>query len=277
MSIKTVLNVVGVDHTGADLIAAAEMARQSGAHLSAVVISSVPTPTVGDHAAQSYSTYSYIWEEEDARLKSRAVELRSLLSSRGYGGDVQPIFCLMGNVEVEVAERAAYADIVAIGRELATDSDVFKYVLDGTLFKSPSPVILLGQGHGSLAPKKVVVAWNASVEAGVAVRQALELLSRADQVHVVLVDPTARPQAMGEEPGADIATFLSRHGAKVTVEVLAGCGVDPALVLQRHARDVGADLIVMGAYGHTRMRERIFGGTTQTMLGHVETPVMMAR
>ena len=82
---------------------------------------------------------------------------------------------------------------------------------------------------------------------------------------------------MGEEPGADVATYLSRHGVKVTVETLASGGNDPALVLQRHASDIAADLIVMGAYGHSRMRERLFGGTTQSMLENVGTPVFMAR
>lgn len=277
MSIKTVLSVIGVDHDEKDLFAAAELARQSDAHLSAVVISSVPTPTVGDHAAQSYSTYSFIWEDENTRLRSRAAELRQLLASRGYAGDVQPIFCLRGNVEEEVAERAAYADVTVVGRNLLEDSDLFKYVLDGTLFKSPAPVLLMGGGENTLTPRKVLVAWNSSVESGVSIRQSLALLARAEGVHIVIVDPAATKWTMGEEPGADVAAFLSRHGVKVTVETLASGGVDPAIVLQRHSTDIGADLIVMGAYGHTRMRERIFGGTTQTMLGHVETPVLMAR
>lgn len=104
----------------------------------------------------------------------------------------------------------------------------------------------------------------------------MDILAQAENVHVVLVDPTARPYAMGEEPGADVAAFLSRHGVKVTVEALASGGRDPAIVLQRHASDIGAELIVMGAYGHSRLRERLFGGTTQTMLSHVGTPVLMA-
>ena len=105
----------------------------------------------------------------------------------------------------------------------------------------------------------------------------MDILVRAEKVHVVVVDPNATRHAMGEEPGADVATYLSRHGVNVIVETIASGGRDPALVLQRHATDVGADLIVMGAYGHSRLRERIFGGTTQTMLSHVDAPVLMAR
>jgi nucleotide-binding universal stress UspA family protein len=277
MSIKTILSVIGVDHGEEDLVAAAELARQASAHLNVAVISRVPPPAVGDLAGQTYSTYSFIWEEEDARLNARTADMRALLSSRGYGEDVQPIFCLSGVVEDEVAERAAYADVTVIGGNLLADSDLFKYVLDGTLFKSPAPVLLVGNGNATLSPKKVLLAWNASVEAGVAVRQSMAFLEQAHDVHVVLVDPVATMRGIGEQPGADIATFLSRHGVKVTVEVLASGGADPAVVLQRHAVDIGAELIVMGAYGHTRMRERIFGGTTQTMLGNVTIPVLMAR
>lgn len=157
------------------------------------------------------------------------------------------------------------------------DGYLLKRVLNGALFASPTPVVLAGGSRkASLAPKTVLIAWNSKLEASAAVKQSMDMLIGAENVHVVLVDPVARAYATGEEPGADIAAFLSRHGVKVTVEVLASGGRDPALVLQRHATDIGAGLIVMGAYGHSRMRERLFGGTTQTMLSNIDTPVLMA-
>ena len=72
-------------------------------------------------------------------------------------------------------------------------------------------------------------------------RQSMDILAQAEAVHIVLVDPTATPHAMGEEPGADVAVFLSRHGVKVTVETLASGGLDPAIVMQRHATYIGAE------------------------------------
>lgn len=277
MPAKTILSVMGVDHGNEDLLAAAEVARQSGAHLNAVVISCVPPPPVGDLVGQTYSTYAFAWEEENDRVNARATELRDLLSERGFEGDVQPVYCLSQSVDEEVATRAIYADMTVIGTTMLKDNHLLKRVLDGALFASPAPVILAGKNRKvTLTPKTVLVAWNSKLEAGAAVRQSLDMLAQAENVHVVVVDPNATRHAMGEEPGADVATYLSRHGVKVTVETLASGGRDPALVLQRHATDIGAELIVMGAYGHSRLRERIFGGATQTMLGHVETPVLMA-
>jgi nucleotide-binding universal stress UspA family protein len=139
-------------------------------------------------------------------------------------------------------------------------------------------VLLLSNASApTLRPKTVLIAWNSTLEAGAAIRTALDIIVHADKVHLALVDPDARPYAMGEEPGADIAAYLARHGANVIVERLPSGGIDPAEVLNRHARDIGAELIVMGAYGHSRMRERFFGGTTESMLRGVVTPVLMAR
>lgn len=277
MPAKTILSVVGVDHGEADLLAAAEVAQEAEAHLAAVVVGCVPPPPVTTFAGEPYSAYAVAWEEEYARVAQKAKDLSEKLAQHGYAGDVQPIYALIGNVADEIAQRATYADLTLLGDVLAKDEDLLKLVLDGALFASPSPVVLGGKKKTTLAPKKMLIAWNGKREAAVAVRHAIELLTMAEDVHVVIIDPEAAAQAMGEEPGADIATWLARHGIKITVDVLASGGRDPALVLQRHALDIGADLIVMGAYGRTRLRERIFGGTTQTMLSNVDTPVFMAR
>jgi nucleotide-binding universal stress UspA family protein len=80
----------------------------------------------------------------------------------------------------------------------------------------------------------------------------------------------------GAEPGADIAAYLARHGLTVTVDQLAGGGRPVADVLKQHATDIGADLIVMGAYSHSRIRERIFGGVTRSFIEGARLPVLMA-
>jgi nucleotide-binding universal stress UspA family protein len=277
MPFRTILLVTGVDHDAEDLIAAAELAQRSGAHLNAMVLSYAQTPVV-DVVGQSYSAYTILWEEENARVANRVAELRTRLAARQLDANVQPVFCLTDVVDDEVAKRASYADVTLIGRAMLDDGPVLKRVLDGALFASPTPVMLAGpNGNCTLTPRTVLVAWNATTESGAAVRHAMDLLIKAENVHLVLVDPTARAYAMGEEPGADVAAFLARHGIKVTVETLASGGDDPALVLQRHATDIGAELVVMGAYGHSRLRERLFGGTTHTMLSHVGTPVLMGR
>lgn len=277
MAAKTILSIIGVDHGEADLLAAAEVARQSEMHLDCIVISRAPPPPIRDLGGQSYSIYASVWEQENNRVNGRAAELRDLLATRQFTADVQPVYCLNGSVDDEVAKRAMYADYTLVGPQMLKDEDLLRRVLDGALFSSPAPVILFGDsGQVNLAPKTVLVAWNATRQCALAVRQSMDMILQAKNVHVALVDPTASPSAMGEEPGADAATYLARRGAQVTVDTLASGGRDPAIVLQRHANDIGAELIVMGAYGHSRLRERIFGGTTQTTLDHVGTPVLMA-
>ena len=96
-------------------------------------------------------------------------------------------------------------------------------------------------------------------------------------MHVVLVDPQATSWSDGPEPGADIAAYLARHGANVTVERLSSEGRDVEEALRRHAVDMSAEMIVMGAYGHSRMRERWFGGVTQAMTENPPMPLFLGR
>jgi nucleotide-binding universal stress UspA family protein len=81
---------------------------------------------------------------------------------------------------------------------------------------------------------------------------------------------------MGQEPGADIATYLARQGVKATVDVVASSGRETSDVLRQQAADINADLIVMGGYGHSRMREWIFGGVTKSMIENPPVPVLLA-
>jgi len=103
------------------------------------------------------------------------------------------------------------------------------------------------------------------------------MMTWAEEVHVVLVDPDSSYWVSGGEPGADVAAYLARHGIKVLVEQLASGGRLVEDVLEKHALEISADLIVMGAYGHSRLRERIFGGVTASVLQDAKFPVLIAR
>jgi nucleotide-binding universal stress UspA family protein len=108
------------------------------------------------------------------------------------------------------------------------------------------------------------------------VHAALDMLKEADQVNVVLVDPVASEFEQGEEPGADIAAYLARHNVRVTVEVLASASRSFADVLLQHGADIDADLIIAGAYGHSRLREFLFGGATRDLLANDRFAVLMS-
>lgn len=110
-----------------------------------------------------------------------------------------------------------------------------------------------------------------------AAKAALEMLVVADTVHLVVVDPDSSYFKNGGEPGADMAAYLARHGCKVVIEQLASGGRATGDVIQQHALELGCDMIVMGAYGHSRLRERIFGGVTASILAGWKVPVFMVR
>ncbi len=177
-----------------------------------------------------------------------------------------------------VALASRYADLVVIGQQNDEwPSGVSNELERALALTTGRPVLVVPYAfeQRELA-KRVMVAWDASREAARAVRDALPLLDRASQVHVVTVDARSTPEGHGEEPGADIALFLARHGVKVTVSRQDSAGVDIGNVLLSRAADLQSDLIVSGAWGHSRLQEFVLGGVTRTLLGSMTVPVLMS-
>ena len=203
-----------------------------------------------------------------SRRSSRGTELSALVASQ---------YIDRGTVATLAARFARYADLTLIsaaGRGLEL---MQTWVMNGALFESGRPVLLLPKGPvGFPAAKRVMIAWDASVEASKAVRDAIGLMQAAEAVHAVLIDPVPSFEGHGPEPGADLAAYLGRHGIAATVHRLPREGKDTGDVLRRTATDLDADLIVMGGFGHSRLRERIFGGTTTSMMKNPLVPVLMA-
>jgi len=120
-----------------------------------------------------------------------------------------------------------------------------------------------------------MIGWNESPEALIAVRAALPLLKQADVAHVVVIDPpTHGPNR--SDPGGQLSQYLARHDVRVEIDVLSKTLPRVSDVMMRHAADMGADMVVMGAYGHSRFREAVFGGATRYMLEQAKLPVFMA-
>ena len=117
-------------------------------------------------------------------------------------------------------------------------------------------------------------AWNGAPEAAKAMHHSLAWLKDAVEANVVVIDPDE--YKTGPNPGDDVAAFLARRELKVTVDRLPGGQRDASDVLLEHANDVNADLLVMGAYGSSRFREWLLGGTTRAVLEKAELPVLMA-
>jgi nucleotide-binding universal stress UspA family protein len=139
------------------------------------------------------------------------------------------------------------------------------------------PVLILPHGDiASLQSGEALVGWNGSREAARAAFDAVPILKLYGSVRIVSVDPHRDPERRGSIAGADLAESLARHGVKATAEPYLTDGLDPGLALMQHAEDTGARLIVMGAYGHSRFREFILGGSTASVLARLSRPVLMS-
>jgi nucleotide-binding universal stress UspA family protein len=177
-----------------------------------------------------------------------------------------------------VATNARYADLAILGQHDPDDAASGpSYLPEEVVLGCGRPVLIVPYiGPAASFGERVIVAWDASREAARAVNDALPLLKRARQVGVVSVNPRPWPFAHGEEPGADIGLHLARHGVKVEVQRVEGRDIDTANAILSHVADQSADLLVMGGYGHSRLRELILGGVTRTILTEMIVPVLMS-
>jgi nucleotide-binding universal stress UspA family protein len=135
-------------------------------------------------------------------------------------------------------------------------------------------VILPSVGTFATLGRRILVAWNPSREATRAVTDAIPLLRLADLVHVMAVNPKATEH--GTVAGADIGLYLARHGVRVEIKTDHGAEIDVGNELLSRAADLDADLIVMGGYGHSRLKEWVLGGATRTILESMTVPVLMS-
>ncbi len=176
-----------------------------------------------------------------------------------------------------VAYRARFCDLVVLPRPYGSGrgSEV-EAVVEAALFEGHAPVLVVPDECRPIGwPKTVIVAWNESAESLRAIRRALPLLKAADLVRIVVIaPPTHGPER--SDPGGLLSQMLARHGVRCEIDVLSKTMARVSDVLNRHAVDTGSDMIVMGAYGHSRFRQAILGGATRNMLEKAAVPVFMA-
>ena len=170
--------------------------------------------------------------------------------------------------------NARYADLLVAGQPEPGDLFGFDFAAE-IILSTGRPVLFVPYaGRFAACGKRVLVAWNASREAARAVSDALPLLARAEAVEVVAFDPDRGDH--GEVPGADLSLYLARHGVKASAARQRAPSLDIGAQILSRAADTGADLIVMGGYGHSRLREVVLGGATRSLLEAMTVPVLMS-
>lgn len=283
MTYKSLLTFVDESTSLNDLKPLLEKAAEANVHLTVHVLEiALPNPAL----RYGYAPFGTIiipdtWQQEieegGRALAQRVGEVEALMQAEGVSGSVTSSFCEKGFLADEVSKRAAVNDVAMLPKHGSLAEDIWGRVLEGVLFHSPSGIIV-GNDFGFWPGdcKQVFIACNNGIEAMRAVRNALVTLKEAENVTIGLFDPLIGENADGEEPGADLAAWLSRHGCKVTIQQFPSGGMEIGKAIILRAKELGSDLVVMGAYGHSRLRQSILGGTTATMIEQKELPVFFS-
>ncbi len=227
-----------------------------------------------------------VMQETLARAQEEATAIedtaKSLLKGNGVRWSTESGVAQIADLGRHVAAHARFADLVILPKPYGKDRDAVELepTIEAAMFQGQAPVLMVPEASGATpnpvsTPKSVLVAWNESPEALRAIRAALPFLQAAEVVHIVIIDPPAHGPNRSD-PGGLISQFLARHGVNVEIEILSKTLPRVSEVLLRHATDTSSEMIVMGAYGHSRFREAILGGATRNMLESADIPVLMA-
>ena len=284
MSIKDIL--VQVDAGAASpgrLDLAIGLARGHGAHLIGLCVFDIHRipgagfGTINSENSMALSEYQ-VRVRDDALQVAHTLEtsFRERLRRDGLEGEWRLV---EGRAAATVGLHARYADLAVLGQEDPDDrrSSGWTSVLEQALFSSGRPILVVPYaGHFTQVGRRVLIGWNARREAARAVHDALPLIAGADDVTVLAIDPQRGLGGHGEDPAVDIAQHLARHGLRVTAAQMTSGGLEASDVLLNHAADLGADLIVVGGYGHPRAWEMVLGGVTRALLQCMTVPVLMS-
>ena len=279
MGYKTILTVVTQPGQDAQIDAAVALARREDAHLDVFCLGVDHTQTGYYYAGASAYVFQEAIDRAMASAETLEAEVRARLSAEDIRWSAESAVAQMGGVSALIAQRVRFADLVVLtkpyGAAATPDAEA---VVEAALFEGGCPVLVLPEGQTSVDQigRRVLIGWNQSDEALMAVRRALPLLKAADAVEIAVVAPSPHSPE-GSDPGGALCQMLTRHGVKCDIAVLAKTLPTVSEVLNRRAAETGADLIVMGAYSHSRLREAIMGGATRHMLERASLPMLMAR
>ncbi|MBM3604513.1 MAG: universal stress protein [Alphaproteobacteria bacterium] len=279
MAYKTILTVLSDPAQLAQLDAAATLAVSQDAHLDILCLGI-------DHSQPGYyfpggTAYGLQAAIDSAMTDAEEVEQRvrrHLVSATDLRWSAESAVAQAGGIGSLVGMRARFSDLTVLASPYAQgqpgDAEI---VTEAALFEGCCPVLILPNAAlPALPPNRVLVAWNQSTEALAAIRRALPLLKAARAVEITCIDP-GRSGPERSDPGGALTQMLTRHGIRAEIAVLARTAPRISDEINRRAIEIGADLVVMGAYGHSRLRQAILGGATRNMLEQARVPVFMAR
>jgi nucleotide-binding universal stress UspA family protein len=248
----------------------------------------------------------FVWESDAAQLEARrtaemglvsaeeldrlrrhigtsiglaAEQLRSTLDTLGRERGLTTEWrSVDGRAVVVVAQHARHADLCIVGREGAEDNSIDYTFSEELLFVTGRPILFIPSVPlGKTLGRHIAVAWNSSRAAARAVHDAMPLIEQTEQTTVLTVNPEVFIDRHGGLPADQMVEHLRRHGASVDMVRLDHIPTQAiADALQAKARDIGADLLVAGAFGHPKLWEKLLGGVTRDLLDGMNFPIFMS-
>jgi len=262
------LHIHDDDEQGARLAVALDIARQANGHLSCIQVTPVEA-FGGDPYGGLFGMAALIdtIHDQDKALRL-ATERR--LASAGVAWDWR---CFDGNVVETLIDQALLADVVVLSQPSTSRHGRPPAAIVGdVVLYARCPVLMVPQGQQQFdLAGPAVVAWNGSAESAHALRLALPVLTHAAGVHIVEVSDEA-----ARVPASEAAQWLSRHGIAADVHDWPAKGRRISVALLHAASELGAAFMVMGAYGHSRLRETVLGGVTRELIASATVPLLMA-
>jgi nucleotide-binding universal stress UspA family protein len=267
-------------HARTRLDFALEVASGYGSHVVGIFIDTVPLAMRTESSSLTFARGDGVERAIDSYFGQRekaAASLQRVLHSaaRELGASAEWRHLAPHASLREVVVHCAYSDLLILPPQ-ARSSDGQPWSSADVVFASGVPGIVVPGNCQPRPIRRVLVAWNASRVARRAVGDALPFLTRAENVTIVTIDANVGVRGHGEEPGADVARFLTRHGVRTTVEQITSAEANVADELARCVDDLDVELVVAGAYGHSRMVEVVLGSTTRRILHEAKVPVFIS-
>ena len=284
MALKDILvHLDATPRSAVRLAAAAGLARQHGAHLTGLCVIDLPNTEYFYGAGMTLvgPGPEQVMERmrADAAARCEVVEaaFQDMLRQQELEGEWRMV---EGATPATLSLHARYADLLVVGQP-----DPYSKTIDAgrhatvvtPLMSSGRPVLAVPfAGTFETLGQHVLVAWNASWEAARAVNDAMPLLQGARKVTILAINAQRGGGAHGDVPAADIALHLARHGVTAEAAHTVANDISDGEALLSYAADLGVDLLVAGAYGHSRARELVFGGVTRTLISEMTVPVLFS-
>lgn len=270
-----VLNLSAEKSGGRAIEYAVSMASTLEAHIAGIAFVYDPFDLVSHLGYIATDVVEEQWRDYKAEAQAALDRFSQLASRAGVSAEPMMLRASFAGVGDRFGAIARRFDFAVVDQANPGSNTTEAAIIEGALFDSGRPVIIVPYVHR--APLKldhVMICWDGSRPAARAIADSMPLLKRAGRIEVVIVANERGKQ--DEVEGADIGRHLARHGLNVSVQRISHDRIDIADALLSYAADSSADLIVMGGYGHSRLREFVLGGVTQSALHSMTAPVLMS-